>query len=111
MQKIQSWVFTPAPTAPANLLVSGSSATQVSLSWTNTDPNASGVLIERKTGLAGTYAQIAATATQAANTFVDNTVAAGTTYYYRVRATNKGSTSVYSNDVNVTTAVQRQLQY
>ena len=103
VQKIQNWIFTPAPSVPTNLLVTGSTAAQVSLSWTNTDPNAANVVIERRTGLAGTYVQVGATTTAAANTFVDTTVAAGTTYYYRVRSNNKGSTSVASNEVNVTT--------
>jgi hypothetical protein len=103
VQKIRTWTYTPGPSAPTNLQVRSASATQVSLNWTNTDPNATSVLIERKTGLNGTYAQIGTTTTAAANTDTDLAVSPGTTYYYRVRAVNNGSTSVYSNEVNVTT--------
>ena len=108
VQKIHTWTYTPGPSAPTTLQVTSSSATQVGLSWTNTDPNATSVLIERKTGLNGTYAQIGATTTASANTYTDMSVVAGTTYYYRVRAVNNGSTSVYSNEVNATTQTGTQ---
>ncbi|MEX0677393.1 MAG: Calx-beta domain-containing protein, partial [Pirellulales bacterium] len=103
VQKINSWIFTPAPAAPTNLQVTAASAVQVNLSWTNVDPNASGVIIERKTGPGGTYLQIGMTAFPTANTFTDPTVAAETTYFYRVRAVNGDSTSEHSNEIDVTT--------
>jgi hypothetical protein len=53
--------------------------------------------VERKTGPAGTYAPIATTGT-GATTYVDSTVVAGTTYCYRVRASNVSGDSGYSNE-------------
>ena len=62
------------------------------------------VVIERKTGAAGTYAVIFTTTTAAANTYTDNTVAANTTYVYRVKATSATALpSPYSAEVTVTT--------
>jgi hypothetical protein len=52
--------------------------------------------IERATGTGGTYAQIATTAA-GVTTYVDSSVAAGTTYCYRVRAFNSAGYSPYSN--------------
>ena len=106
VQNIQNWTYTPAATVgtPTNLAVTAASATQIGLSWTNTDPSSTSVLIEHKTGVAGTYSQIGATTSPTANTYTDSTVAAGVTYYYRVRASNNGITSAYSNEVNATTS-------
>jgi hypothetical protein len=104
VQSLFSWIFTPAPAAPENLEVSFVSATQVSLSWTNVDPNATAVIVERKTGAAGVYAQIGGTGSPTVNTFSDLTVEPGTTYYYRVRAANLDSTSVPSNEIAVATS-------
>jgi len=53
--------------------------------------------VERKTGPTGTYAPIATTGT-GATTYVDSTVVAGTTYCYRVRASNALGGSGYSNE-------------
>lgn len=63
------------------------------------------VHIERKTGVGGTYAEIAETYVDAA-TWVDYPDAVvGTTYYYRVRAEDaNGDLSSYSNEVNITVA-------
>ena len=58
VQQVLNWTYSnttipAAPTAPTGLLVSSSSATQVSLGWTNTDPTATAVLIERQDGPGG----------------------------------------------------------
>ena len=108
VQNVLNWVYAPAPAAPSSLGVSSYTASQVNLNWTNNDPNATAVLVERKTGAGGTYAQIGVTANGSVNTFTDNTVSPGTTYYYRVRATNSGANSTYSNEVNVTTTTVPQ---
>ncbi len=102
VQKIVNWVYTPAPAAPTALAATGNTAAQVTLAWTNNDPNAGSVLIERKTGAAGTYVQIG-TAAAGATSFVDTTVGSGITYLYRVRSATNGATSAYSNEITVTT--------
>jgi hypothetical protein len=53
--------------------------------------------IERKTEASGTYVPIATTGT-AATTYADSAVVAGTTYCYRVKASNAFGDSGYSND-------------
>src|SRR6185436_7970212 len=70
--------------------------------WTDNANNETGFKIERKTGAAGTYSQIA---TVGANvtTYNNTGLAASTTYYYRVRANNGSGDSAYSNEANATT--------
>jgi transcriptional regulator CtsR len=90
------------PSAPSNLAASAVSSSQINLTWTDNSSNETGFKIERKTGSGGTYAQIA---TVGANvTSYSNTgLSASTTYYYRVRATNSGGDSAYSNEAYATT--------
>ncbi len=93
-----------APAAPSNLVATASSTSQIALSWTDNSNNETGFRIERKTGASGTYATIA---TVAANTttYADSQLAASTTYFYRVFATN-GADSAASNEASATTLAQ-----
>jgi hypothetical protein len=87
-----------APTAPTALkLISGTGS--IALSWTAGDSTATGYDIQRKTTFDGTYASIG-TATDAS--FTDSSVTAGTTYWYRVFATNANGTGIGSNVVKLT---------
>ena len=78
-------------------------AAQLSLTWTDASTNEDGFKIERATGTAGAYGQLA---TVAANTtgYADGTVNAGTTYCYRVRAYNTVGDSAYSSPACATPA-------
>jgi titin len=94
---------TPTPPAvPSGLGASAVSSSQINLSWTDNATNETGFKIERKTGSGGTYGQIG---TVGANVtaYQDTGLAGSTQYYYRVRATNGGGDSVYSNEANATT--------
>jgi hypothetical protein len=71
-------------------------ANAVELSWTDNDPSASGYLILRSTDGVN-YIQIAHVTSANAGSFVDNSVTAGTTYFYEVLASNSVSTSIASN--------------
>lgn len=93
---------TPPPSAPSSLAASAVASTRVNLSWRDNSTNETGFKIERKTGSNGSYAQIA-TASAGATTFADTSAAAGTSYVYRVRATNAGGDSGYSNEAAATT--------
>lgn len=96
-------VIVVAPDAPSSFTAVPDSPTQVTLSWTdNSNDTEDGFSVERKTGAGGTYAVIGTTATGVA-TYVDNTVSADTTYFYRVRAFTGSVFSSYSNEASVTT--------
>jgi fibronectin type 3 domain-containing protein len=78
----------------------------VGLTWTNnaTVPPATGITIQRATDAAftlnvATFSAASATATS----YADTTVAAGTTYYYRVRAVAGASVSAWSNTATAVT--------
>jgi len=87
------------PTAPTGLSASGVSETQINLAWADNSSNETGFKIERKTGAAGTYSQIG-TAPANTTSYNDTGLAAGTIYYYRVKAYNSNGDSSYSNEAN-----------
>jgi fibronectin type 3 domain-containing protein len=107
-QNILSWTYThplpPIPQSPASLTVTPTSGTQVTVTWIDTAHNATSFLIERKTGAAGTYSQIAQVPGNLP-TFLDSGLNPGVQYFYRVRATNQSGTSGYSNEASVTMPV------
>jgi len=71
-------------------------AAQLTASWVNNTADAVGLSVERSTGTTGAFAEIT-TAGPTATTYLDLTVADGTTYCYRVRAYNPTAYSAYSN--------------
>jgi hypothetical protein len=100
-------VSAPAlPAAPSNLVATALTSSQINLTWTNNASNQTGFKIERKTGAGGTYAQIGTTPASV-TVFSDSALSAVTQYFYRVRATNLGGDSAYSNEANATTAASR----
>ena len=73
------------------------SAHYVSLSWTAASGSPTGYNVFRSTSSGGPYEMIN-TALEASATYTDNTVVAGTTYYYVTTAVNaEGAESAYSN--------------
>src|SRR5579862_2983015 len=93
----------PVPAAPTGLVAVPTSSSSISLGWTNAGSGTTAVEIERKTGPDGSYQTVAqlGAGTQA---FQDGSLAPGTTYVYRVRATAAGGTpSPYSNESTATT--------
>jgi predicted phage tail protein len=97
-------VATPAtvPAAPANLSASSSTRRRIDLRWINTATNATSITVERCTGSTCTgfaaIAQLAATATS----WTDVRLRSGTTYRYRVYASNGEGNSPYSNIASAT---------
>lgn len=87
------------PAAPANLLAEATSTTSVSLTWTAAS-GATEYDIERAS--AGTGFQ--SLTTVQAISYADTTAVASTAYLYRVKATNAGGASPYSN-VDLATSV------
>jgi hypothetical protein len=90
------------PTAPNNLTATAVSQRRINLTWADNANNETGLKIERKTDLAGTYTQIANIGANKTS-FVDSSLSAETKYFYRVRAYNTGGHSGYSNEANATT--------
>ncbi len=90
------------PAAPSALAASASSGSQISLTWTDNANDETGFKLERSPNGSTGWAQIS---TPAANTTAatDSALAAGTTYYYRLRATNANGDSPYSATTGATT--------
>ncbi len=82
---------TPAatPAAPTNVAATAVSISQINLTWTAGDALATGYLIERSTG-GGAFTQVGSVTT---TSFSNTDLAEGTTYSYRVIATNASGTS------------------
>src|SRR5207253_9360724 len=90
----------PAPAPPPYTTLLRSSATQINLTWTDNATSDAGTHIERSTD-GTTFTQIA-TAGPASSNYLDSGLASGTTYYYRVAASNASGSSAYSNTANAT---------
>lgn len=96
------------PTAPTGLQASAASASRVNLTWTDNATNESAYLIERApdaAGVAGAYTQVASIAVNSAS-YADTTLASNTRYWFRVRASNTGGNSGYSNAVAIQTLLR-----
>ena len=94
---------TVKPNAPIGLEAVDASDvySRVNLAWTDASNNESAFVLERKTGPAGTYSQIAVIPSDTA-LYLDVTVTSNTTYYYRVKAVNSAGDSPWSNEAAVT---------
>jgi phosphodiesterase/alkaline phosphatase D-like protein len=98
---------TQAPTAPSNLTATpvvnnAASVSNIGLSWTNNANSQTGFKIDQSTS--SDFSQNLTTVTVGANatTYTATGLAAGTTYYYRVRATNSLGDSANSNTASAT---------
>src|SRR5205085_2224806 len=96
----------PPPTAPASLVATPTSPTEVTLVWQDTsagsDGAAQGFQIERRGGTSAEFTLLATTPTTSPR-FTDGTALPNTAYAYRVRAFNISGQSGYSNEVPVIT--------
>jgi hypothetical protein len=85
------------PAAPTGLTVSSYLSSRLDLFWKDNSANETGFKIERRT--AGTFYAPIATVGPNTTQYSDTSAAAGTTYYYRVKATG-GFDSDYSNEAS-----------
>ena len=89
------------PAAPSSLAATAINSGQIDLDWTDNATDEFGFRIERRTG-GGAWSEIG-TAAADATTYSDTTVAASTTYDYRVMAYNGSGDSAWSNIASATT--------
>ncbi|MDQ8005339.1 MAG: gliding motility-associated C-terminal domain-containing protein [Pedobacter sp.] len=85
---------------PSDLTANVISLNEVRLNWRDNSTTETGFEISRSTDNVN-FSSLA-TVAQNVTTYTDNTVVAGTTYYYKVRGIEPGGPVVYSNTVNVT---------
>ena len=88
--------------APSALQAAATSSSQISLSWTSTQPQSSNILIERKSNLPSVYAlvgQVPSTQT----TFADSGLLPSVAYTYRIRLQSDTGISPYSPEASATT--------
>ena len=90
-----------APATPTSLVVASKTANSVTLVWKDNARNEDNYLVERSDSAAVVWTQIGSLPFNS-TTFTDATVAANTTYGYRVKATNATGTTT-SSVVKVTT--------
>src|SRR2546430_212325 len=92
---------TQLPAAPTNLSATAPSSMQINLTWTDNANNEEGFTIDRSTDNSSFFriASVGANATS----YSDTGLAAGTTFYYRVRAFNGDGASAWSNPAQATT--------
>ncbi len=91
------------PTAPSGFTATATGSTEINLSWADNSNNESGFKIERKTGSAGAWSQVASVS-QNVTSYNNSGLAVSTEYYYRVRSYNSVGNSAYSNEANATTS-------
>jgi T5SS/PEP-CTERM-associated repeat protein len=90
-----------APAAPSNLTASPVGCTSVQLAWRDQAVNETGFALERSTN-GVTFATLAGLPLNTTS-YTDHSVTAGTTYYYRLCATNAAGASAYAGPVSVCT--------
>ncbi len=89
-------IFSAGLLAACGLAFSTAAHAQVKLTWKDNSTNETQFTVERATAAAGPWTYCGQTGANVTS-FVDNYAAAGTTYYYRVKASNATWTSKYTN--------------
>lgn len=89
------------PAAPAAFTGVAVSSSQVDLQWSDNSDNEDAFRMERRVG-EGSYAFLL-TLPAGSESHSDQTVTAGTTYKYRIRARNAAGNSAWSSELTVTT--------
>jgi hypothetical protein len=90
------------PAAPSDLVATAVDHQRIDLAWTDNSTDETGFRIERKTEPSGTFALIATVGGNATK-YYNTSLAAGTTYTYRIRAFSGVGESENSNEATATT--------
>jgi mono/diheme cytochrome c family protein len=109
IRAVYDWILAGAsdsnlspPLAPSVLQATAASAAQINLSWNDNSSDEAGFKIERSASANGPFSVIASVASNM-KTYADLNLAAATTYFYRVKASNSAGDSAYTNTVSATT--------
>ena len=94
---------TQPPAAPSNLTATAASSAQINLAWTDNASNETGFAIDRATNSTFGSGLVTSTVGAGVTSFQATGLAASTTYYFRVRATNSAGGSANSNTASATT--------
>lgn len=98
-------VTTPAiqpPAAPSDLIVTATTSTKVTLTWTDNSNDETGFVLERSTDGGTTFVSLA-TLDPNATSYEDLAVEPEHTYVYRVRSVREARQSDWSNTISATT--------
>lgn len=87
--------------APTDLTATATSTTEIDVSWSHEGGSGITYELQRREGTEGTWATIADKL--ASQTYPDSGLTPGTTYYYRVRATDGEDVSDWSSEASATT--------
>lgn len=90
------------PAVPSTLTATGTSPTQVNVTWTDVSGNVTGFELERSLTPGSEFQSIATTAGNV-TTYSDTDLLADTPYFYRVKAINDVGSSAYTAEVSVIT--------
>lgn len=96
------------PNVPNTVVAIADSPSQINVSWNDISTNETGFEVHRSTASNGTYTLVYIAATDVTS-FVDNSLDAYTTYYYKVRAVNSGAYSAFSSIANARTLTNAPL--
>jgi PA14 domain/Fibronectin type III domain len=100
LSRVSVVVLTPAP---GNLTATATSGNSVNLAWVDNSTNETGFTIDRATNASFSAGLSTFVVGPNVVAYTDSGLTAGTTYYYRVRATAPGGPSGYSNTASATT--------
>ena len=89
--------------APSTLKADAATDGQITLTWTDNSEDEDGFSVERSLKMDSDFAEVKKVAADV-TTYVDMDIEAGTTYYYRVKATRGTDSSAYSSVINGMTA-------
>lgn len=92
----------PEPSDPTNLVPGTPTASSVALAWADNSTNEDTFLVERSPDGVNNWFQVASTGANV-RSYTDAGLAASTSYHYRVRASNAGGFSGYTNIAATTT--------
>jgi titin len=95
-----AYVGAATPTAaPTNLAASLQAGPQINLTWKDNSSNETGFAIERSVN-GGAFSLLSTVASNTVS-YIDSTVSTGSTYAYRVAATNLMGLTAYTNTVSI----------